>query len=110
MQECRKYKKDNWLGVEEVEQIDKFMKQLVIESQSNFTQKLCREIYKHSTVAQILRPFGRRDSQGHWQEMDHGHVRCATFDGCTIPDLVSFLSGRGVLFANEYSYLSLIHI
>ena len=60
MQECRKYKKDNWLGVEEVEQIDKIMNQLVIESQSHFSSKLCREIYKHTKVGEILGPFKQK--------------------------------------------------
>ena len=75
---------------------------LVIESQPHFTRELCREIYKHSTVAQIIGPFGLRDSQGHWLENDHEHVRAVAFDCCTMRDLVSFLSRRDALRAEEY--------
>ena len=101
LQECRKYKKDNWLDIEEEKQIDKIIKQLVIESQPHFTRELCREIYKHSRVAQIIGPFGRRDSQGHWMENDYENVRAVAFD-LTVRDLVSFLSRRDALRAEEY--------
>ena len=74
---------------------------LVIESQPDFTRELCREIYKHSTVAQII-AFGLRRSQGHWMESDHEHVRAVAFDCCTMRDLVSFLSRRDALRAEEY--------
>ena len=75
---------------------------LVIESQPHFTRELCREIYKHSKVAQIIGPFGLRDSQGHWMENDHEHVRVVAFDCCMMRDLVSFLSRRDALRAEEY--------
>ena len=101
LQDCRKYKKDHWLGVEDEKQIDKIMKELVIESQPHFSSKLCRELYKHSKVGQILGPFGQRDSQGHWEENDHEHVRATAFN-LTILDLASFLSGRDALRAEEY--------
>ena len=77
------------------------MKELVIESQPHFSSKLCRELYKHSKVGQILGPFGQRDSQGHWEENDHEHVRATAFN-LTILDLASFLSGRDALRAEEY--------
>ena len=38
--------------------------------------------------------------------MDYEHVRCAILDGCTIADLVSFLSGRDVPLADEYPYMA----
>ena len=101
MQDCRKYKKYNWLGVEDEEQIDKIMKQLVIEMQPHFSSKLCRELYKHSDVGQILGPFGQRDSQGHWEENDHEHVRATAFN-LTILDLASFLTGQDALRAEKY--------
>ena len=71
LQDCRKYKENNFLGVEEDKQIDKIMKALVIESQSYFSSKLCREIYKHTKVGEYIGPFARRDSQGHWEDQDH---------------------------------------
>ena len=54
MQDCRKYKKDNWLGVEDERQIDRIMKELAIESQPHFSSKLCREIHKHTKVGKFL--------------------------------------------------------
>jgi len=107
LQDCRKYKKDNWLGVEDEEQIDKIMKELVIESQPHFSSKLCRELCKHSKVGQILGPFGQRDSQGHWEENDHEHVRAVAFE-MIIEDLASFLSGRDALRAEEYPCMALL--
>ena len=101
LQDCRKYKKDHWLGVEEDKQIDKIMKALVIESQPHFSSKLCREIYKHTKVGEVIGPFAQRDSQGHWQENDHEHVRAVAY-GLTEVDLASFLSGRNALRAEEY--------
>ena len=63
LQDCHKYKKDNWLEAEEDKQIDKIMKELVIESQTHFSSKLCREMYKHTKVGEILGPFFQRNSQ-----------------------------------------------
>ena len=77
------------------------MKALVIESQSHFSSKLCREIYKHTKVGEILGPFGLRDSQGQWVENDHEYVRAVACD-LTEGDLASFLSGRDALRAEEY--------
>ncbi len=107
LQDGRKYKKDNWLGAEEDKQIDKIMKQLAIESQPHFSSKLCREIYKHSKVAQILGPFGRWDSPGHWEENDPEHVRAVAY-GMTIEDLASFLRRRDALRAEEYPSMALL--
>ena len=101
LQDCRKYKKDNWLGVEEDEQIDKIMKALVIESQSPFSSKLCREIYKHTEIGEVIGPFAQRDSQGHWVENDHEHVRAAAFN-LTALDLASFFRGQDALHAEKY--------
>ena len=77
------------------------MKALVIESQSPFSSKLCREIYKHTKVGEVIGPFAQRDSQGHWEENDHEHVRAVA---CCLTelDLASFLSGRDALRAEEY--------
>ena len=81
------------------------MRELVLESQPHCSSQMCRELYDLTNVGKILLgPFRERGPQGHWQEMDHEHVRRVTFNGCTIPDLVSFLSGRDVLPADEYPY------
>ena len=96
MQDCRKYKEYNWLGVEEDKQIDKIMRALVIESQSHFSSKLCREIYRHIKVGEIFGPLGLRDSHGQWVENDHEYVRAVACD-LTEGDLASFLSGRDAL-------------
>ena len=109
MQDCRKYKKDNWLGVEEDKQIDKIIKALVIESQSHFSSKLCREIYKHTKVGEIVGPFAQRGSQGYWEENDHEHVRAVAFN-LTVLDLASFLSGRDALRAEEYPFMACLEI
>ena len=67
----------------------------------------CAVGYTNSrTLGIFFGPFVRRDLQGRWQEMDHQHVKCVTFQGCTIPDLVSFLSGRDALLAEEYPYMA----
>ena len=107
LQDCRKYKKDNFLGAEEDKQIDQIIKQLAIESQPHFSSDLCREIYKHSKVAQILGPFGRLDSAGHREYNDHEHVRATAFD-TTIEDLTSFLRRRDALRAEEYPSMALL--
>ena len=107
LQDCRKYEKDNWLGAEEDKQIDQIIKQFAIESQPHFSSDLCREIYKHSKVAQILGPFGRRDSAGHWEYNDHEHVRATAFN-TTLRDLTSFLRRRDALRAEEYPSMALL--
>ena len=92
---------------EDVNKLGKIMRELVIESQPHCSSQMCRELYKLTNVGKILLgPFRERGSQGHWQEMDHEHVRGVTFDGCTIPDLVSFMSGRDALPADEYPYMA----
>jgi len=105
LQDCRKYKEDNWLGVEENKEIDKIMKALVIESQSHFSSNLCREIYKHTKIGEVMGPFARRDSQGHWGENDHEFVRAVAFD-LTARDLASFLRGQDALRAEKYPYMA----
>ena len=100
LQDCRKYKKDNWLGVEEDEEIEKIMKQLVIESQPHFSSKLCREIYKHTKVREVIGPFGHW-VDGHWEENDHEMIRAVALT-LTKKDLASFLSRRDAIPAEEY--------
>ena len=45
---------------------------------------------------------GLRDSQGHWLENEPEYVRAVAFDCLTLDDLVSFLSWRDALRAEEY--------
>jgi hypothetical protein len=107
LQDCRKYKEHNWVVGEDEKKLGKIMRELVIESQPHCSSQMCRELYNLTNVGKILLgPFRERGPQGHWQEMDHEHVRCVTFNGCTIPDLVSFLSGRDVQLADEYPYMA----
>ena len=62
---------------------------------------LCREIYKHTKVGEVIGPFAQRDLQGHWVENDHEHVRAVAFN-LTELDLASFLRGQDALRAEKY--------